>query len=80
MLLFVNGMGGTTADRALHRLSQGWHEIATKHGLTVVRNLVGTYITSLGDGRLLDHLAQARRRNGPLWDAPVMTPGLRWGV
>jgi dihydroxyacetone kinase-like protein len=51
----------------------------TGRGARIARNLVGNYITSLEmQGfsvtvcRLTDALAQ-------LWDAPVETPGLRWG-
>jgi dihydroxyacetone kinase-like protein len=79
VLLFVNGMGGTPPIE-LYIVYRKAVEIAEKHGLKVVRNLIGPYITSLEmagcsitvlklDGDLLK-----------LWDAPVNTPGLRWGV
>jgi dihydroxyacetone kinase-like protein len=79
VLLFVNGMGATPSVE-LYILYRKAHEIATRHGLSVVRSLVGSYITSLDmagcsitllklDDELLKH-----------WDAPVHTPALRWGV
>ena len=33
-----------------------------------------------GDGRLLDHPGEADDEFLKLWDAPVHTPALRWGV
>jgi dihydroxyacetone kinase-like protein len=78
LLVMVNGMGGTP----LIELYGVWNEVSryvTGHGARVTRNLVGNYITSLEmQGfsvtvcRLTDALAE-------LWDAPVETPGLRWG-
>lgn len=79
ILLFVNGMGGTPLIE-LYIVYRKAAQIAAKHGLKVVRNLVGSYITSLEMAgvsitalRVDDHLVK-------LWDAPVNTPGLRWGV
>ena len=44
------------------------------------RPLAGRQLHDLArDGRLLDHAHQARRRDDPLWDAPVHTAALRWG-
>ena len=51
-----------------------------KRGFTAARSLVGGYVTSLDMAgcsltvSLLD--AEAAR----LWDAPVHTPALRWGI
>ena len=78
LLVMLNGMGGTP----LIELYGAYNEVSryvTGHGARIARNLVGNYITSLEmQGfsvtvcRLTDALAQ-------LWDAPVETPGLRWG-
>ena len=78
ILLFVNGMGGTPLIE-LYIVYRAAEAIAAKHGLTVSRRLVGSYMTSLDMAgvsitalRLDDTM-----RNG--WDAPVITPALRWG-
>ena len=78
-LVFVNGMGGTPLielyllygeiDRALRRL-----------GVEPVRNIVGSYITSLemAGGSLT--VLELDDELTALWDAPVHTPALRWGL
>jgi dihydroxyacetone kinase-like protein len=51
-----------------------------KAGVAVERSLVGSYVTSLdmaGCSLTLLKLDDELRR---LWDAPVRTPGLRWGM
>jgi dihydroxyacetone kinase-like protein len=79
VLLFVNGMGGTPLIE-LYVLYRKAHAIAEERGLSVARSLVGSYITSLEMAgasitllRLDDEMTRA-------WDAPVLTPALRWGV
>jgi dihydroxyacetone kinase-like protein len=79
VLLFVNGMGGTPQIE-LYIVYRKAHEIATKNGLKVVRNLVGSYITSLEMAGTSITLLKMDERFLNLWDAPVKTPGLRWGV
>ncbi len=79
VLLFVNGMGGTPAIE-LYIIYRKAQEIAAKHGLKVVRNLVGSYITSLemaGTSITLLKMDDDMVRH---WDAPVHAPSLRWGV
>jgi dihydroxyacetone kinase-like protein len=79
VLAFVNGLGGTP----LIELYVMYAEVARlleKAGITVHRSLVGSYITSLdmsGCSLTLLKLDDETRR---LWDAPVLTPALRWGV
>lgn len=79
VLLFVNGMGGTPPIE-LYIVYRKAHEIATKHGLKIVRNLVGPYITSLEMAGCSITLLKLDADLKKLWDAPVKTPGLRWGV
>jgi phosphoenolpyruvate---glycerone phosphotransferase subunit DhaK len=79
ILLFVNGMGGTPLIE-LYLAYRKAHEIATKHGLKVVRNLVGPYITSLEMAGMSVTLLKMDDDLKKLWDAPVNTPGLRWGI
>lgn len=79
VLLFVNGMGGTPLIE-LYIVYRKAHEIATKHGLKVVRNLVGSYITSLEMAGTSITMLKMDADMIKLWDAPVKTPGLRWGI
>jgi dihydroxyacetone kinase-like protein len=79
VLLFVNGMGGTPLIE-LYIVYRKAHEIATKHGLKVVRNLVGSYITSLEMAGTSITLLKMDEDLIKLWDAPVKTAGLRWGA
>lgn len=79
VLLFVNGMGGTPLVE-LYIVYRKAYEIAEKHGLKVVRNLIGPYITSLEMAGCSITLLKMDDDLKKLWDAPVNTPGLRWGV
>jgi len=79
VLLFVNGMGGTPLIE-LYIVYRKAYELATKHGLKVVRNLVGSYITSLEMAGTSITLLKMDEDFLKLWDAPVKTPGLRWGI
>jgi dihydroxyacetone kinase-like protein len=79
VIAFVNGMGGTP----LIELYLMYGEVAAileKAGVTVVRSLVGPYITSLDMAGCSVTLLKADDELVRLWDAPVSTPGLRWGV
>ncbi len=79
VLLFVNSMGGTPLIE-LYVIYRKAYEIATKHGLKVVRNLIGPYITSLEMAGTSITLLKMDEDLTKLWDAPVKTPGLRWGI
>jgi phosphoenolpyruvate---glycerone phosphotransferase subunit DhaK len=79
VLLFVNGMGGTPLLElfVVYRKAQ---EILAGKRIKIVRNLVGSYITSLEmAGTSLTLLKLDNELTG-LWDAPVCTPALRWGI
>ena len=79
VLAFVNSMGGTPAIE-LPILYRKLHEICEKKGLTIVRKLMGPYITSLEMQGCSITLLKMDDELIELWDAPVNTPGLRWGV
>jgi dihydroxyacetone kinase-like protein len=79
VLLFVNSMGGTPLVE-LYIVYRKAYEIAAKNGLKVVRNLIGPYITSLEMAGASITLLKMDDDLLKLWDAPVKTPGLRWGV
>lgn len=78
VLLFVNGMGGTPLIE-LYIIYRKAAAIAKAHGLNVVRNLVGNYITSLEMAGTSITLLRMNHNLCELWDAPVNTPALRWG-
>jgi dihydroxyacetone kinase-like protein len=72
-------MGGTP----LLELYLMYQEVATildKAGVRVARSLVGPYITSLEMAGCSVTLVKLDDELTGLWDAPVRTPGLRWGV
>ena len=79
VLLFVNGMGGTPLMELyiVYRQAAG---IAKQHGLKIARNLVGSYITSLEMAGASITLLRMNDQLCRLWDAPVHTPAMRWGV
>jgi dihydroxyacetone kinase-like protein len=79
LLAFVNGMGGTPSIE-LYLLYGEIERRLRERGLQVARNLVGNYITSLemAGGSLT--LLELDDELVDLWDAPVHTPALRWGV
>ncbi len=79
VLLFVNGMGGTPLAE-LYIVYRQAAEIARRHGLKIVRNLVGTYISSLEMAGCSITLLEMNEQLVQLWDAPVNTPALRWGI
>ncbi|PWW21222.1 dihydroxyacetone kinase-like protein [Geodermatophilus normandii] len=79
VICFVNGMGGTP----LIELYVVYAEVAAileRSGIGVARSLVGPYMTSLEMAGCSVTLLQADDELLRLWDAPVVTPGLRWGA
>jgi phosphoenolpyruvate---glycerone phosphotransferase subunit DhaK len=78
VLAFVNGMGGTPLIE-LYIVYNELHKYLEGRGITIARNLIGSYITSLemaGCSITLLRLDDELKR---LWDAPVDTIALRWG-
>ena len=78
VLAFVNGMGGTPLIE-LYVMYAEVAKIAAAHGLTIERNLIGNYITSLEMQGCSITLLKLDDELLGYWDAPVNTPGLRWG-
>ncbi|MDK2981662.1 MAG: phosphoenolpyruvate---glycerone phosphotransferase subunit DhaK, partial [Chloroflexota bacterium] len=79
ILLFVNGMGGTPLIE-LYIVYRKAVEIAEKHGLKVVRKLIGPYITSLEMAGTSITMLKMDKDLVKLWDDPVLTAGMRWGI
>ncbi len=77
--VMVNGMGGSPLIE-LYLVYRELKNYLDKIGIGISRSLVGNYITSLemqGVSITLLRLDEELKR---LWDAPVCTPALRWGM
>jgi len=79
LLAFVNSMGGTPLAE-LFIVYRKLAEICTRQGFPIVRNLIGPYMTSLEMQGVSITLLRLDEELIHLWDAPVNTPALRWGV
>ncbi|MGB8644365.1 MAG: dihydroxyacetone kinase subunit DhaK [Anaerolineae bacterium] len=79
VLAFVNGMGGTPLIE-LYVMYNELNKILQGHGIKITRNLIGSYITSLEMAGCSFTLLKLDGELTKLWDAPVKTPGLRWGM
>jgi dihydroxyacetone kinase-like protein len=79
VLAFVNGMGGTPLIE-LYVLYNELAKFLKGRKITIARNLIGSYITSLEMAGFSITLLKMSDDFIRLWDAPVKTPGLRWGV
>lgn len=78
-LLFVNGFGGTPLME-LYLMYNSARKIFENSGVTVTRSLVGSYVTSLDMAGCSITLTMLDGETTGLWDAPVHTAALRWGV
>jgi len=79
IIAFVNSMGGTPVSE-LYAVYRKLAQICEAKGLQIVRNFIGPYITSLEMQGCSITLLKADDEILKFWDAPVNTPGLRWGV
>ncbi|BCM16853.1 dihydroxyacetone kinase subunit DhaK [Mesorhizobium sp. J8] len=78
-LLFVNGFGGTPSME-LYLMYNSARKMFEKRGVTVIRSLVGSYVTSLDMAGCSITLTMLDDEMTALWDAPVHTAALRWGM
>ncbi|TIS60411.1 MAG: dihydroxyacetone kinase subunit DhaK [Mesorhizobium sp.] len=78
-LLFVNGFGGTPLME-LYLMYNSARKIFESNGVTVTRSLVGSYVTSLDMAGCSITLSMLDAETTALWDAPVHTAALRWGM
>ncbi|WP_206784607.1 dihydroxyacetone kinase subunit DhaK [Amycolatopsis sp. MtRt-6] len=79
VLLFTNSMGGTPLVELY--LAHGIAErLLADRGIVVERRLVGPYITSLEMQGMSLTLLKLDDELTELWDAPVNTAALRWGL
>ncbi len=78
-ILLVNGFGGTPLME-LYVMVNAVHKILDGVGIKAVRHLTGSYVTSLEMAGCSITLCAADSAMLALWDAPVHTAGLRWGM
>jgi len=79
VIAMVNGMGGTPLME-LYLIYGELERILGGQGIRLARRLVGNYITSLDMAGCSITLLKADDELLSLWDDPVLTPGLRWGI
>jgi phosphoenolpyruvate---glycerone phosphotransferase subunit DhaK len=79
LLVFTNSMGGTP-QLELYLLHGEIERALVERGLKPARRLVGPYITSLEMAGASLTVLELDDELAALWDAPVHTAALRWGV
>lgn len=78
VIAMLNGMGGTPLME-LYLLYSELERVAAAKGIVIARRLVGNYMTSLEMQGFSITLLRVDDNLLQLWDAPVVTAGLRWG-
>ncbi|MDF2153549.1 dihydroxyacetone kinase subunit DhaK [Vibrio sp. CAU 1672] len=78
VIVLVNSLGGTPLSE-LYCVYRKVAELLEKRGMSIARNLVGAYCTSLDMQGVSISLLNADDEMLSLWDKPVNTPALRWG-
>ena len=79
VLLLVNGFGGTPAME-VYLMYNSARRILDGKGLKVARSLVGSYVTSLEMAGCSLTVSALDSDLAALWDSPIHTSALRWGV
>ena len=79
VILLVNGFGGTPLME-LYVLVNAAHKVLADAGVKVARHLTGNYVTSLEMAGASITVCAVDDALLALWDAPVHTPALRWGM
>jgi dihydroxyacetone kinase-like protein len=78
-LLLVNGFGGTPAME-LYLMYNAARRILAGKGIKVLRSLVGSYVTSLEMAGCSLTVSALDGELTALWDSPIHTAALRWGL
>ncbi|MEP6875429.1 MAG: dihydroxyacetone kinase subunit DhaK [Burkholderiales bacterium] len=79
VILLVNGFGGTPLLE-LYLMVNATTKVLTEAGVKVVRHLTGSYVTSLEMAGCSVTVSAVDTAMLALWDTPVHTPALRWGM
>jgi dihydroxyacetone kinase-like protein len=78
-IVMLNGMGATPLIE-LYVMFGEVKKLLDRAGIRIARSLVGNYITSLDMAGCSVTILAADDELLGLWDAPVNTPTLRWGI
>ncbi len=79
VILFVNGFGGTPLME-LYVMVNAAQAVLAGAGVKAVRHLTGSYVTSLEMAGCSITVSAVDSATLALWDAPLHTPALRWGM
>jgi dihydroxyacetone kinase-like protein len=79
VLLLVNGFGATPLIQ-LYLMVNSAKRILDGAGITVTRFLTGSYVTALDMAGASITVSVLEGQAKALWDAPVHTAALRWGI
>ncbi|GGW40129.1 dihydroxyacetone kinase subunit DhaK [Streptomyces xantholiticus] len=79
VIALVNGMGATPLLE-LYGFNAEVQRVLAERDVAVARTLVGNYVTSLDMAGVSVTLCEVDEELLRLWDAPVRTPALRWGL
>jgi dihydroxyacetone kinase-like protein len=79
VIAMVSGLGGTP-PLELYLMYRELELVLRDRQITAPRRLVGNYITSLDMAGCAITLLRADDELLSLWDDPVLTPALRWGI
>jgi len=79
VILLVNGFGGTPLLE-LYLMVEATRKVLAEAGVTVVRHLTGSFVTSLEMAGCSITVSAVDDATLALWDAPLHTPALRWGM
>jgi phosphoenolpyruvate---glycerone phosphotransferase subunit DhaK len=79
VLLLVNGFGGTPLIQ-LYLMVNSAKRILDGAGITATRFLTGSFVTALDMAGASITVSVLDNQAKVLWDAPVQTAALRWGV
>ena len=79
VILLVNGFGGTPLLE-LYLMVNATHKVLADAGVKVARHLTGPFVTSLEMAGCSITVSAVDTDQLALWDAPVHTAALRWGM
>ena len=78
-IVIVNGMGGTPLSE-LYTIYGALHKIAERYGVTIERKMIGNWITAIEMQGCSITVVKADKEILDYFDAPVLTPALRWKI
>ena len=78
-ILLINGFGATPLSE-LYLMYGAVCKLLAPAGTIIARSLVGNFVTSLDMAGCSVTLSMLDEETKRLWDAPVHTAALRWGM